>query len=877
LAIDNEKFIRTAVRLAIMTNTDADNVRASMKPGQSAVEVSKKLGFVSDVQIGTILSSMYSQGSEEAGGLTMEGERCVFHPGNMATRSCHRCSKPLCPSCGLTEDGFTFCAKKCLSEYQLERDAVFASQKEATARKRNKILAVAAAVVVVVGVVGFIIYSKVSISVRLGNADEFLEKAVAATGQQRLDLLNQALRLNPALTRATELMPQAYFEMGNYPVAEQKARELIDKNPNNQDLKKILARSLSGQKRDAEALPIYSELNKQGALTVGEVREIGLRLASSGMLNDVLPWLQDALKRQEQDREVALILGTYYMNKSDYETAHQYLEAAVDNTIKGDRAREVAFQGTPEKVAGAYVMLVRVLMSKRDTSKMNQIVSQLNTLKTKKLTTESTILRAYEMWVPVADVAELTQIDSAMKLMSASSTVPGITRVLGLLESRKGNAAEASRLLEKSLLENPKDTDARRYLMDYYITQGRYGEARTHLVALREMGTTGVKMEVAEAIVLDGEGKGQEALRIAEKVLAENPDNPEVLGVVARIFMDTNRAEDAIKAIDRLMSVSPSIWSYFQGMLFSLQLGDRETAIQLARRAEASIASVPADMGTNVRRITGIVCGETDAAAFTEGRVVPFEARIIQKPRNEVELITKVGLSAALFSYMAVILSGEGLTGRNAAYGKISTPAYQGVTITDPFARKLSGPIADASKEGFTRLMVYYESDLPSGDWKTEFTAIGNRFQNENNRAQEGAEKVGAMFRALRDAGLLCYQANRNLGGGPGKPTASVAVIKERFELEENLTEPSSLSVTLVKQALETFALATTTTENGGLAVAPMSALLRDDRYNASKVDSGLEQLAIHLLYFAKAIVVQQQVVEATNLSGALRQTVLTR
>jgi hypothetical protein len=282
-------------------------------------------------------------------------------------------------------------------------------------------------------------------------------------------------------------------------------------------------------------------------------------------------------------------------------------------------------------------------------------------------------------------------------------------------------------------------------------------------------------------------------------------------------------------------------------------------------------------MGARVKRIIGIVCGEADAGAFIESRIVPLESRLTQKSRSETDLVTKVGTSAYLFSYMVVVMSGEGLAGRNALYAKLNTPLYQGTTITDPFSKKLSGPIADAMKEGFTRLMSYYESDLPPGDWKAEFTSINSRFQNDNNRAPEGAEKVCAMFRTLRDAGLLCYQANRNPGGSPGKPATSVALMKDRYEMEEKLTESSNAPVVLARQALETFALATTTIGNGGLAVTPMSALLRDDKYNASKVDSGLEQLAIHFLYFSKAIAVQQQVIEATNLAGALRQTVLTR
>jgi hypothetical protein len=283
-------------------------------------------------------------------------------------------------------------------------------------------------------------------------------------------------------------------------------------------------------------------------------------------------------------------------------------------------------------------------------------------------------------------------------------------------------------------------------------------------------------------------------------------------------------------------------------------------------------------MGAKVKHITSIVCGEADAGAFMETRILPLETRVLQKPRSEIDLISKVGTSALLFSYMAVVLSGEGTPGRSAAYSKTNSPLYQGTTITDPFSKKLSGPIADATKEGFTRFMLYYEADLPPvGDWKSEFAAISNRFQNENNRASEGAEKVGAMFRALRDAGLLCYQANRNPGGSPGKLTASVALLKDRHKLEEELTEPSCVPIILARQALETFALATTTLENGGLAMVPLSVLLRDDKYNASKVDSGLEQLAIHFLYLSKAIAVQQQVIEATNLAGALRQTVLTR
>ncbi|HHN46149.1 MAG TPA: tetratricopeptide repeat protein [Planctomycetes bacterium] len=877
MSIDNDKFLQTAIRLAVLTNADADNIRAKLPPGGNIIEVGKKLGLITDMQVGTILSSMYSQGTEKAGGLTVEGERCAYHSDRLATRTCHRCNNPLCPDCGLPEDGFIFCTEDCLDEYREERDAVFLSQREEAARKRNMVLIIAAAAALVLLIAGYITYSKVGKHLKLSKASELLTQAQQSKGQAKLSLLREALKLNPGLSQAALLIPEAYLEASDNPTAEAEARKLLEKQPTNAQLRKVLVKAVERQGRLEEALKMYEELRSQGAFTPVELREIGLNLYQTEQKNAALPYLEEAYKRQEQDRETALILGEYYMESENYDAALPYLEAVIDQTVKGNRGRETEFLNNPGTQAKALLMLAKAGGARHDTARLQSVTNALQMLRTRKLATEENLVAAYEVWLPIADTQALNQMDTALKQMATTGSVRGLTRVTGMLEGRKGNVAEAARLLEKSLLENPKDVTARQYLLDFYVSQARYGEARKHLDSLKELGEKGLVMDSSEAIVLTGEGRLEDALKIAEQVLAKSPDNPQVLGIAARIYMDTGRLAEAIKALNHLIGVAPSLWSYYQGMLFSLRLGDREKAMELARRADTALVTMPKDIAQRIKRITGLVTGDVDGAAFPETRVATLETRLLGKARNDLDLVNKAATATGLFSYITMPQSADNIAVRNAAYSKLLVNPYTGSSVTDAFLKKLSGPIADAFKDGFTRTMAFYETNLPSAAWRNEFTSLNTRFQAELSRAPEGCDKLAAMLKAMRDAGLLVYQANRNPAGNPGRPSASAAMLKSRYELEDACVDRNLSALLYARHALETLALAAISIENGNIAETALASILRDDAYQSAKADDGLEQLKVHMIYLSKAASLLNDISEATLLSGMLKQMTLSR
>ncbi|MBN1807993.1 MAG: tetratricopeptide repeat protein [Planctomycetes bacterium] len=879
MGMDNDKFLETAIRLGVMTNASADNIRMATGPDESVVDAAKKMGLLSDAQIGMVLSAMFSQANAGAGRMMVEGEECVNHPGRMATHSCQRCGNPLCKDCGLPEDGFVYCSEECLEAYREERDAVFFSQDQAASRKKSITVMLTLLGILVAAIVGIVVYSKVSTYLRLSKADKLLQQAQQAqTGQDKVRLAKEALALNPKLDAARQLLPKAYYEAKDYKNAETEAKAQLEKQPNSPALKKILANSIKEMGRMDEAIVIFEELNAAGALMPLEKREIGLFLKDKGVDEKAIPLLEAAFASQDEDREVALVLGEYYLNQKNYDEASKYLDAVLQQTIKAtDRSREANFVAKQGTLSKAMVLQATIANIRRDTNKLSALARDITALRSRKLSEGPEIVAVYEQWVPVADEAQLALIDSALNTLASGSAVPGISRVQGLLQGRKGNSNEAAILLEKSLLENDKDVVARNYLLDFYIMQGRYDDARKHLNALKEISKTGLKLEVAEAMVLNGEGNTEQALELSESILAKHPDNPEALAIAARVYMGTGRLEKAIPALDHLVETAPSVWSYFQGMLFSLRMGDKQGAVELARKTETMLAGVPTDVTKKIKRTMGIVTGEVDVSRITDPRLMSTTQRLAQKWRNPLDLLNQAVLSTRLVSYVTLANMEDNPMKLNTEYAKVGLPAYSGRAISDPFAKKFSGPIAEGFQEGFLRLMAFLELNMPTAEWRNRVTGIKESYQTESARLNDGSGQLAAMLKALREASLYCYQANRYPKSSPDKPVSSVALLKNRYAIEEALVDEDQLPTLYARHALECLVLASTTVENGALGADAMAVILRDDANDCEKADNGLEQLMYHMYSMAKAVAVLKEINDATVVAGILKQTFLNR
>lgn len=182
------------------------------------------------------------------------------------------------------------------------------------------------------------------------------------------------------------------------------------------------------------------------------------------------------------------------------------------------------------------------------------------------------------------------------------------TRGDALAEARtafeRGHFATAAQMARARLRESKGDTDALRLLARCYTRQGRFDLAQDIYHEL-----TVERMEADDCVLLanmlSGSGETAAAQKLLESALEKEPDHPETLAELARLFARSDRLLEA-QELARRLSLIPGWEAHgwvLQGILFH-ELSQPERASEVLARAISTPSRAPGEMAAaDVRKL----------------------------------------------------------------------------------------------------------------------------------------------------------------------------------------------------------------------------------------------------------------------------------
>jgi tetratricopeptide (TPR) repeat protein len=119
------------------------------------------------------------------------------------------------------------------------------------------------------------------------------------------------------------------------------------------------------------------------------------------------------------------------------------------------------------------------------------------------------------------------------------------------------NISRQSETVEKAATQEPGSLAAKHLLVDVRIQQGEYLAALELLDKFLRIYPENTLFLSQQAVLLAKVGNFQEALAVAEMILAENPERRDIILLQARIFWELNRWKDSVALYESL--VQPSV------------------------------------------------------------------------------------------------------------------------------------------------------------------------------------------------------------------------------------------------------------------------------------------------------------------------------
>ena len=126
---------------------------------------------------------------------------------------------------------------------------------------------------------------------------------------------------------------------------------------------------------------------------------------------------------------------------------------------------------------------------------------------------------------------------------------------LAELYLRQGDEAKAANQLKRVGTELFEDEDAVLRITDAYRKNNNDEEAEKLLRDLHSFHPDSLRARESLSRVLDSRGKPEEALELMEQLDGEEPDNPERLGEMVKLYRETDRKMEAMARLDQLMNI----------------------------------------------------------------------------------------------------------------------------------------------------------------------------------------------------------------------------------------------------------------------------------------------------------------------------------
>jgi tetratricopeptide (TPR) repeat protein len=386
----------------------------------------------------------------------------------------------------------------------------------------------------------------------MGNRGDSFGKAV--------DYYKQALKLDPSATFVLEELTDLYVQGNQLRAAVAEAEELLKKNPDNLQARRMLGR-------------IYTR--SIGDTQQGKVNE--------EMVHKAIEQYQIITTKDPTDMDSWLTLGR--------------LQRVAQNSVEAEKAFKKALERDPSN-EDALTGLALVYSDVGDTKNMIDMLKQV-TDRSPNERSLATLGQAYEQMHDYANAADVFR--KALELRPDS--LP-IKRALAQDLLSSGHEDEALKQYEELAQADEKDAVAPLRMSEIYRQKKMYDKAGAALAKARQIDGDNIEVRYEEVNLLDAEGKTDEAIKKLRGYLDETVKKTYtgsdkstrimLLERLSALYRDSRQVKPAVDALREINSVDPDVGPRVEASIVETYRGAKDFKAALAE-AEAAEKKYPKD------------------------------------------------------------------------------------------------------------------------------------------------------------------------------------------------------------------------------------------------------------------------------------------
>lgn len=350
--------------------------------------------------------------------------------------------------------------------------------------------------------------------------------------------------LKNARPRVSELIRD-----GEYQKARETLAPLIEKYEDVLGLKYEFVRTFFMEGRLSGAVPYLEKWLDKHPLD----EKFQVMLGNAYMASGELDKAEEALLRAEQSGNVSFpvlnalaeLYNTRGKDRGDLQKAAAYYDRAIA------AGRVLAEERVEEEKKALYTLIDRCIYSRAELALLfDKDEFQAKNLIAEYLDRNPDDSRAWQIYmhavVTLGRGEEGVQfIDNAIK-NNPEKDFLSILKAQLLLKLKKFE--EGLAVIDEKISANPDDVELYKTKGQFYLYLDRIDDARGHLVTMKEKFPDSVETGWFEAIILQADGKNEEALKKAETLLDANPGSVELINLVCGIYA-IKKEHDKVKAI----------------------------------------------------------------------------------------------------------------------------------------------------------------------------------------------------------------------------------------------------------------------------------------------------------------------------------------
>ena len=404
-----------------------------------------------------------------------------------------------------------------------------------------------------------------------GNRGEYVNKAI--------DFYKQAMKLDPSSNYIGEELADFYIQTGQLERATQIANDIIKGSPNEANAHKILARIYARQIGDPD----------QGKV-------------DQAMLKSALGEYQKIVEIDPKDTESLSMLARLYRVSKDDQSAERTYKAILaaypndDDALTG-LASVYADRGD---IANAITTLKQSADQNPDVQKVTALAELYENDKQ-----FSNAADEWKLALPLTNDNIQVRRHYAASLIAANRT------------------EEALKAFQDLAADDPKNVELQMQLVEIYQRKRDFASAHAALAKVQAI-NNGPDVKVAEAELLDAEGKTAQAIPVLESVISQTKkaqySDPEkgqriqILSTLADWQRMTGKTLDSVASLHQIADLDPRAGPTVEAKIVDAYIAAKD--FKTARQsADAALKKFPGDRVVSLEHATLLgELGQTDAA-----------------------------------------------------------------------------------------------------------------------------------------------------------------------------------------------------------------------------------------------------------------------